>query len=73
MEVRTASGERSTARDVIVTLPMNALSGIEFGPGLSALKQAAAAEGQASRGIKTWVKVRGEVELCYLLGGPAWH
>lgn len=70
VKVCTTSGERFTARDVIVTLPMNALSGIEFEPGLSALKQAAAAEGQASRGVKTWVKVRGEVEPCYLLGGP---
>ncbi|RNL80755.1 flavin monoamine oxidase family protein [Halostreptopolyspora alba] len=70
VEVHTTSGERFTARDVIVTLPMNALSGIVFDPGLSALKQAAATEGQASRGVKTWVKVRGEVEPCYLLGGP---
>lgn len=70
VSVHTVSGEQYTASDVIVTLPLNALSTIEFEPKLSALKQAAAATGQASCGVKTWIRVRGELEPCYLFGGP---
>ncbi|MEV6338793.1 NAD(P)/FAD-dependent oxidoreductase [Nocardia vinacea] len=70
LSVRTDAGEQYNATDVIVTLPLNALSTIEFEPGLSPLKQQAADTGQASRGVKTWIRFRGQVEPCYLFGGP---
>ncbi len=44
-----------------VTVPLNTLGDIEFAPGLSALKQQAAAAGQATHGAKVWVQVRGDL------------
>ncbi len=46
---------------VVVTVPLNTLGDIEFAPGLSALKQQAAAAGQATHGSKVWVQVRGDL------------
>lgn len=70
MRVTTADGEAFDAGDAVVTLPLNVLSGIEFEPGLSALKQQAVQQGQASQGVKTWITVRGEVEQFLVFGGP---
>jgi monoamine oxidase len=61
VSVATASGEQFEARSLVVTVPLNTLSAIEFRPQLSSGKQAAAEEGQASRGTKFWVRVRGEM------------
>jgi monoamine oxidase len=69
-EVHTAEGHRITARDVILTAPLNALSGVDVDPPLSEGKRKAAAQGQASQGIKTWIRVRGDVDPCILFGGP---
>ena len=43
----------------VVAVPLNALGRIEFVPALAEGKRAAAGEGQASHGLKTWVRVRG--------------
>jgi monoamine oxidase len=59
--VTTREGAVHVAPAVIVTAPLNTLGSIEFRPGLSAAKRAAIAEGQASRGVKVWARVRGEV------------
>jgi pseudooxynicotine oxidase len=59
--VRLRSGETLEAAVTIVALPLNVLGGIEFDPPLSAGKREAAAAGQASHGIKIWVRVRGEL------------
>ena len=59
--VRTAAGERYEARAVIVTVPLNVLSTIDFDPPLSDSQREVAEAGQASRGIKVWARVRGEV------------
>ncbi|MER5392774.1 NAD(P)/FAD-dependent oxidoreductase [Saccharopolyspora sp. NPDC002686] len=59
--VTTADGSRITARQVICTLPLNVLSSIDFEPALPAAKLAASAERTASQGLKTWIRVRGEV------------
>lgn len=67
--VTAESGEIFQAPDVVVTLPLNILAGIRFEPGLEALAARAAATGQASQGMKTWIKVRGEVEPFLVLGG----
>jgi Flavin containing amine oxidoreductase len=58
----TRHGERIDAAQVIVTTPLNALSGIEFRPALSELKQQAARENLASQGLKVWMRVRGRLD-----------
>ena len=60
--VITRDADRISARAIIVTAPLNALNNIEFRPGLSEGKRAAASEGQASRGLKVWARLRGEME-----------
>jgi monoamine oxidase len=60
--VLTRDADRISARAIIVTAPLNALNNIEFRPGLSEGKRAAASEGQASRGLKVWARLRGEME-----------
>jgi monoamine oxidase len=67
--VTTDSGESFTASEVIVTLPLNILSSITFEPGLTAVTAQAAATGQASQGMKTWIRVRGEVDPFLVFGG----
>ena len=62
VEVTTAAGETLPARAVIVAVPLNALGGIRFEPGLSQLKQDGIAYGQASRGIKIFIRARGGAE-----------
>ena len=60
VEVTTSGGETLAARAVIVAVPLNTLGAISFEPGLSELKQEAIASGQASRGIKIFVRARGD-------------
>ena len=59
MEVRTRDGDVLRARTCVLTVPLNVLPHIRF-DGLSAAKRDAIALGQASRGIKLWLRVRGE-------------
>ncbi|QPP05286.1 FAD-dependent oxidoreductase [Streptomyces bathyalis] len=59
---RTATGEVYQAKAVIVTVPLNALPGITFLPELPKPKRAAVEQGQPSRGIKLWARIRGPVE-----------
>ncbi|MDQ6818105.1 MAG: FAD-dependent oxidoreductase [Actinomycetota bacterium] len=63
VEVEMRSGELTSARAVVVAVPLNVLSAIEFSPPLSESKRAAAALGQASRGIKIFIRARGEALL----------
>ena len=63
--VTTREGEVFTASVAIVTVPLNVLGKIQFTPELSEGKRAAAAEGQASRGAKVWIRIRGELEKVY--------
>lgn len=60
VEVETRDGGGFAARAVIVAVPLNALGAIEFTPALSEGKQRAIALGQASRGIKIFIRARGE-------------
>ncbi len=60
VEVTTSAGETIPAGAVIVAVPLNTLGSIAFEPGLSELKQEATRYGQASRGIKIFVRARGE-------------
>lgn len=60
VEVHTRAGETLGARSVIVAVPLNVLPQIEFDPPLSDGKQQGLALGQASRGIKIFIRARGE-------------
>ncbi len=59
VEVHTRSAEILTARAVVVAVPLNTLGAISFEPGLSPGKAAGIALGQASRGIKIFIRARG--------------
>ena len=61
-KVYTAENERFIAKTVITTLPTNILNTIIFEPVLSELKQMAGAEGQTSRGMKYFARLRGQYE-----------
>jgi monoamine oxidase len=60
VEVETRDGNGFAARAAIVAVPLNALGAIEFTPALSENKRRAIALGQASRGIKIFIRARGE-------------
>ncbi|MSO57653.1 MAG: FAD-dependent oxidoreductase [Thermoleophilia bacterium] len=60
--VAHANGITVAARAAIVTVPWGALRQITFAPGLGAAQAAAARVGQASRGVKAWVRIKGAGE-----------
>ena len=60
VEVRTRKGDVLQARTCILTVPLNVLPHIRFDDRLSGAKRDAIALGQASRGVKLWLRVRGE-------------
>jgi monoamine oxidase len=60
VDVQTSDGSGFAARAVIVAVPLNALGQIDFTPALSEDKQCAIGLGQASRGIKIFIRARGE-------------
>jgi monoamine oxidase len=60
VEVQARDGSVFAARAVVVAVPLNALGAIEFTPALPEDKQRAIALGQASRGIKIFIRARGE-------------
>jgi pseudooxynicotine oxidase len=59
VEVETRSGDVHRASAVVVAVPLNALGAIEFTPALSERKRQGIALGQASRGIKIFIRARG--------------
>jgi monoamine oxidase len=59
VEVETRAGELHEAAAVVVAVPLNVLGAIEFQPALSDGKQQAIALGQASRGVKIFLRTRG--------------
>ncbi|WP_138419557.1 flavin monoamine oxidase family protein [Aquibacillus sediminis] len=60
--VTTKDGEHFKGKTVINTLPLNILNSIDYQPALSIKKQQAGAEGQTSKGVKFWAKVKGLTE-----------
>ena len=56
--IEIKDGEQFNGQTVISTLPLNVLKNIEFKPELSSIKCTAANEGQTSKGIKFWAKVK---------------
>ena len=59
VEVRTRTGDVLRARTCVLTVPLNVLPHVGI-DGLSTAKRDAIALGQASRGLKLWLRVRGE-------------
>jgi monoamine oxidase len=59
VDVETRDGSGFAARAAVVAVPLNALGAIEFAPALPDDKVAAIALGQASRGIKIFIRARG--------------
>ena len=59
VEVETRAGGVHRAAAVVVAVPLNALGAIEFTPQLSERKRQGIALGQASRGIKIFIRARG--------------
>jgi monoamine oxidase len=59
VRITTHSGESLSAQAAVIAIPLNVLAAITFAPPLSAGKQAAAQERQASRGLKMLALVRG--------------
>jgi monoamine oxidase len=60
VEIETTAGNGFAARAAVVAVPINALGAIEFAPELSEAKRQAIAPGQCSRGIKIFIRARGE-------------
>ena len=63
VEVQTRDGAVVQGRVVVVAAPLNVLGAISFAPALSERKREAIALGQASRGIKIFIRARGESRL----------
>jgi monoamine oxidase len=63
VEVETHAGEVLAASAAVVAVPLNVLGSIAFEPALSEGKQQGIALGQASRGVKIFIRARGEPVL----------
>jgi monoamine oxidase len=59
VEVETRAGGLHEASAAVVAVPLNVLGTIEFEPALSDGKREAIARGQASRGVKIFLRARG--------------
>ncbi len=57
--VRTSSGESVTARAVIVAVPVNTLTGIDFIPALTPEKMAMSTQRHAAAGVKVYMRLKG--------------
>ena len=61
--METRAGDVHRGRAAVVAVPLNTLGAIEFEPLLSEPKREAIALGQASRGVKIFIRARGPA-LC---------
>ena len=59
--VSCADGTTLRARHVVVTVPLNVLENLALVPELGHGLDAIAADGQASTGVKVWIRVKGDV------------
>jgi monoamine oxidase len=70
--VHLADGQELVGRAVVVTVPLNVLGSIAFEPALHPVKAKAADQGQTSKGVKVWARLRGEYEPFVALA-PSTH
>lgn len=68
VQVALADGQVIAASAAIVTVPLNALNSIEVTPPLDDVKRAAGGEGQASRGVKVWIRAKGQMKPFAAIG-----
>jgi monoamine oxidase len=61
VHVFTADGSTYKGKAIMVTVPLTTLQDIEFTPALSLEKQASSREGQTSKGVKIWARVKREL------------
>lgn len=71
--VTSKSGVEYSAKSVIVTVGLHALGDISFTPPLSASRSAAIDMGQAAKGVKVWIKVKGPAEPFVAFGKADWE
>jgi monoamine oxidase len=60
VQVITRRGEQISARSVIVAVPLNCLSDIEFNPGISQVKLAASRQRHTGSGTKIYARIKGK-------------
>jgi pseudooxynicotine oxidase len=65
--VTARDGQAFVAPAVVIAVPLNTLGTIDFTPALPSEKQAVADRGQASRGVKLWAHVRGDLEPFFFM------
>jgi monoamine oxidase len=70
--LRSADGRAISARAAIVTVPLPVLGTIDFQPPLPPAKMEAAKRGQVSKGVKVWIRLRGEHAPFVALGKADW-
>jgi monoamine oxidase len=66
--VRTTDGSEFSAAQLVLALPLSVLNDINITPALSPTKRTAADRGQAGRGAKVWIKVKGRQERFVAFG-----
>ena len=62
VKVRTTNGAEFAAKRLVLAVPLHVVSSLDVQPPLSPVKQRAAQQGHAGRGVKLWIKVRGAQE-----------
>lgn len=70
--VTAADGSVYRSDQVICTLPLGALPQVMFEPALPVMHRKAIEDGQVSKGIKAWIKIRGTSEPLVTLGAADW-
>jgi monoamine oxidase len=70
--VTDSAGRDYHAEQVIVTVPLHALSRIDFSPELPEVRRIAIERGQLGLGAKTWFTIDGEHPHFVALGGADW-
>lgn len=64
----TRDGQEFSAQQLVLALPMSVLNDIDIKPELSSVKRQATDRGQAGRGAKLWIKVKGQQERFVAMG-----
>ncbi|CAM0554671.1 Pseudooxynicotine oxidase [Vreelandella titanicae] len=59
VSVTTARGETFIAKKLILSVPLNVVSGIEFSPSISSIKMDTSQQRHTGSGIKTYIRIKG--------------
>jgi monoamine oxidase len=70
--LRDTDGRTITARTAIVTVPLHALGAVDFEPPLPPAQAEGARRGQVSKGVKVWIRLRGDHAPFVALGNADW-